>query len=116
MMHGVVTHVIDQQGTMRARLHGLKFKPEHLAAFVGSLLHSNHDGGLVSAESVLPERWKPTQYQLVIGLLLGLGLPLLVVGGLALKRGKARHSAVTPGSVKTGAASARRAHDEKGAY
>lgn len=32
--HGVVTHVIDQTGRMRARFHGLKFDPEHLVFYV----------------------------------------------------------------------------------
>lgn len=33
-IHGVVTHVIDQNGQMRARFHGLKFKPEHFVKYV----------------------------------------------------------------------------------
>jgi protein SCO1/2 len=33
-MHGVVTHVIDQTGQMRARFHGLKFEPEHFVSYV----------------------------------------------------------------------------------
>jgi protein SCO1/2 len=33
-IHGVVTHVIDQTGPMRARFHGLKFKPEHFVKYV----------------------------------------------------------------------------------
>ena len=32
--HGVVTHVIDQSGRIRARFHGLKFDPEHLVSYV----------------------------------------------------------------------------------
>ena len=32
--HGVVTHVIDQSGLMRARFHGLEFEPEHLVAYL----------------------------------------------------------------------------------
>lgn len=32
--HGVVTHVIDQSGRMRARFHGLKFEPEHFVAYL----------------------------------------------------------------------------------
>lgn len=32
--HGVVTHVIDQSGRIRARFHGLKFDPEHLVYYV----------------------------------------------------------------------------------
>lgn len=33
-IHGVVTHVIDETGRMRARFHGLKFKPEHFVSYV----------------------------------------------------------------------------------
>lgn len=40
-MHGVVTHVIDQDGRLRGRFHGLKFKPVSLVTFVNAL--SNKD-------------------------------------------------------------------------
>lgn len=33
-MHGVVTHVIDATGQMRARFHGLKFEHEHFVTYV----------------------------------------------------------------------------------
>jgi protein SCO1 len=36
-MHGVVTHVIDQDGRLRARFHGLKFEPLNLVTFVNAL-------------------------------------------------------------------------------
>lgn len=36
-MHGVVTHVIDQDGRLRARFHGLKFEPVNLVVFVNAL-------------------------------------------------------------------------------
>lgn len=36
--HGVVTHVIDQAGRMRARFHGLKFEPEHLVTYLKVLV------------------------------------------------------------------------------
>lgn len=36
--HGVVTHVIDPTGQMRARFHGLKFEPEHLVSYVKVLV------------------------------------------------------------------------------
>lgn len=42
-MHGVVTHVIDQDGIMRARFHGLKFEPLNLVMFVNAL--TNRDVG-----------------------------------------------------------------------
>ena len=36
-MHGIVTHVIDQDGRMRARFHGLKFEPIDLITLVNAL-------------------------------------------------------------------------------
>jgi protein SCO1/2 len=36
-MHGIVTHVIDQDGRMRARFHGLQFEPVNLVTFVNAL-------------------------------------------------------------------------------
>jgi protein SCO1/2 len=36
-MHGTVTHVIDQDGRLRARFHGLKFEPVNFVAFVNAL-------------------------------------------------------------------------------
>ncbi|HBC35034.1 MAG TPA: SCO family protein, partial [Marinobacter adhaerens] len=36
-VHGVVTHVIDPGGQMRARFHGLKFKPEHLVTYLKAI-------------------------------------------------------------------------------
>lgn len=40
-MHGVVTHVIDQDGRLRGRFHGLRFKPVSVVTFVNAL--SNKD-------------------------------------------------------------------------
>jgi protein SCO1 len=40
LVPGVVTHVIDQQGRMRARFHGLEFDPVNLVIFVNAL--TNH--------------------------------------------------------------------------
>lgn len=36
-VHGVVTHVIDPAGRMRARFHGLKFQPEHLVTYLKAI-------------------------------------------------------------------------------
>jgi protein SCO1/2 len=36
-VHGIVTHVIDPTGQMRARFHGLKFKPEHLVTYLKAI-------------------------------------------------------------------------------
>src|SRR5712692_3157822 len=32
-MHGVVTHIIDQDGRLRARFHGLKFEPINMVIY-----------------------------------------------------------------------------------
>ncbi len=51
-MHGVVTHVIDQDGRMRARFHGLKFEPVNLVVIVNALTnrtqkpHGHQEPGL----------------------------------------------------------------------
>ena len=39
-MHGIVTHVIDQDGRLRARFHGLKFQPLNMVIFINAL--TNH--------------------------------------------------------------------------
>jgi protein SCO1/2 len=49
-MHGVVTHLIDPNGLLRARYHGLKFKPVNLIIHAGALLHGEH--GEASSEAV----------------------------------------------------------------
>lgn len=98
-MHGVVTHVIDQQGIMKARFHGLRFKPEHLTAFIGGLLHSDHDASKVGAGSAVLRWWNTLGGRWFMGLLLVLGFLLLVVSRLGLKRYKTRHRSVAPGPV-----------------
>jgi protein SCO1/2 len=48
-MHGIVTDVIDQDGRLRARFHGLKFEPVNLVLFVNALTnrtqkpHGHHE-------------------------------------------------------------------------
>ncbi|MBI3434521.1 MAG: SCO family protein [Proteobacteria bacterium] len=42
-LHGIVTHVIDQQGRWRANFHGLKFDPANLVVFVNALVNDVHD-------------------------------------------------------------------------
>ncbi|MFQ6242702.1 SCO family protein [Sinorhizobium meliloti] len=41
-MHGIVTHVIDQDGRLRARFHGLNFEPVNLVVFVNALTNRTH--------------------------------------------------------------------------
>jgi protein SCO1/2 len=42
LMHGIVTHVIDKSGNLRARYHGLKFKHTSLIAYVNALANDYH--------------------------------------------------------------------------
>jgi hypothetical protein len=51
-IHGVVTHVIDQNGVLRARFHGLKFDPANLVAYVSGLSTGDYEG----AERLLASR------------------------------------------------------------
>lgn len=41
-MHGLVTHVIDKSGNLRARFHGLKFKNLSLILYVNALTNDTH--------------------------------------------------------------------------
>jgi protein SCO1/2 len=41
-MHGLVTHVIDQGGQLRARFHGLKFEPVNLVSYINALVNDDH--------------------------------------------------------------------------
>jgi protein SCO1/2 len=41
-MHGVVTHLIDKSGNLRARYHGLKFKTTNFIVHVNALTNDTH--------------------------------------------------------------------------
>ncbi len=41
-MHGLVTHLIDKSGNLRARYHGLKFDPTNLVVHVNALTNDFH--------------------------------------------------------------------------
>jgi protein SCO1 len=41
-MHGVVTHLIDKSGKLRARYHGLKFDPNNLIVHINALTNDDH--------------------------------------------------------------------------
>lgn len=45
-IHGVVTHLIDPQGQMRARYHGLNFDSVSLLSYAAALLHGNHGAAI----------------------------------------------------------------------
>ena len=40
-MHGVVTHVIDREGRLKANFHGLKFESSNLVVYVNALLNDS---------------------------------------------------------------------------
>lgn len=42
LMHGVVTHVIDKSGTLRARYHGLKVDPVNIIFHINALINDTH--------------------------------------------------------------------------
>ena len=41
-LHGVVTHVIDKSGVLRARFHGLKLDPLNIILFINALTNDSH--------------------------------------------------------------------------
>lgn len=41
-IHGVVTHVIDREGNLRANFHGLAFDPVNLVVYVNALVNDLH--------------------------------------------------------------------------
>ena len=41
-MHGLVTHLIDKSGNMRARYHGLKFDPVNMVVHINALTNDYH--------------------------------------------------------------------------
>jgi len=43
-MHGIVTHIVDQEGNWRGNFHGLKFDPSNLVIFVNALVNDVHSG------------------------------------------------------------------------
>ena len=55
-MHGVVTHVIDANGVLRARFHGLKFPALSVTSFINTLLYPDHHAAGVEAVPGTGER------------------------------------------------------------
>ena len=41
-MHGVVTHLIDKSGNLRAKYHGLKFNETNMIVHINALTNDNH--------------------------------------------------------------------------
>lgn len=96
-MHGVVTHVIDPDGRLRARFHGLRFAPENLVLHVAALLHGDHqatapaaatgDAGTPATASETAETAWLTWVRTVVGLL---GLAVALAAVYAWRRDRVR--------------------------
>lgn len=106
-MHGVVTHVIDQNGILRARFHGLRVQPLNVTAFVNALVYPEHHGpGAVpgptpaaTGSAPPPEQSWSTEALFQAGL--GVGFALLGSGWLLLNR-RRRKGAPQGGREETG--------------
>ncbi len=61
-IHGVVTHLIDPAGRMRARYHGLDFDSVSLVSYAAALLHGEHGASTGSASG--ETRLTPTDWAL----------------------------------------------------
>lgn len=57
-MHSVVTHVIDQQGTLRANFHGLEFDPTNLVLYLNGLVNAGASHGHEAADGSAPSIWQ----------------------------------------------------------
>ncbi len=42
LLHGVVTHIIDKSGTVRARYHGLRVDPLNIILYINALTNDSH--------------------------------------------------------------------------
>lgn len=42
LLHGVVTHIIDKSGDLRARYHGLKVDPLNIILYINALTNDSH--------------------------------------------------------------------------
>lgn len=56
-MHGLVTHVIDREGRLRGRFHGLNFEPLSLVTFANALVNDVHRPGETSEPEGGPLSW-----------------------------------------------------------
>src|SRR5690606_415800 len=44
-VHGIVTNIIDRNGRLRGRFHGLNFEPVNFVTFVNALVNDVHKPG-----------------------------------------------------------------------
>ncbi len=57
-MHGIVTHVIDREGRLRANFHGLDFDPVNLVVFVNALVNDVHKPAPPQSTSLWERLWR----------------------------------------------------------
>ncbi len=102
-MHGVVTHVIDQEGILRARFHGLKVQPLRVTTFVNTLLYSDHHGAGATADVTppiaarAPEPGSPWPGEIFVQTVLGASFAFLGIGWLAMRRCRRQRRRLTHG-------------------
>lgn len=63
-IHGVVTHLVDPEGRMRARYHGLDFDSVSLVSYAAALLHGEHGSGTGSNSASEKTRLTPLDWAL----------------------------------------------------
>lgn len=56
-VHAVVTHLIDREGVVRARYHGLYFEPVNFISHINALLHDAHETA-ASVQAPEPSWWE----------------------------------------------------------
>ena len=77
-IHGLVTHVIDGNGILRARFHGLKFDPANLVAYAGGLSTGDYESAVrllssreptktTATKRSIPDKWLPVAIGLATG-------------------------------------------------
>lgn len=100
-MHGVVTHVIDPTGRLRARFHGLKFQPLNLVTYAAALAHGEHaqvEGAVEGAVSGRSDAWRRR-----IGLGVTLAVAAVLLYGAWLWSGRRRtESSDSPSAADDG--------------
>ncbi|MDH3316187.1 MAG: SCO family protein [Gammaproteobacteria bacterium] len=69
-LHGIVTHLVDPQGQMRARYHGLDFDSVSLVSYAAALLHGEHGATRSDQEGPAKANLSPMDWVLsAVGLL-----------------------------------------------
>lgn len=89
-MHGVVTHVIDANGVLRARFHGLKLPALSVTSFINTLLYPDHHAGepkgMAGPGAPGKQGWRPLETSIPLWLW-AVGALLVLVGAvLAVRR------------------------------